>query len=614
MPENVNTAPLIMPSTHTKPENGRSAVISVDNVSMIFNMASEQLNSLKEYAIAIARRELMFKEFRALDSISFEVKKGDVFGILGTNGSGKSTLLKIVAGVLEPSEGTCTINGNIAPLIELGAGFDMELTARENIYLNGALLGYSRKFINQHFDEIVDFAEIEAFLDMPMKNYSSGMIARIAFAIATVIVPEILIVDEVLSVGDFMFQQKCERRITQLIKEHEVTVLIVSHNNDQIERLCNKAIWLEKGHIRTVGSATEVCRIYRALGGHLGSPESEEKVFNVLSESVSIPEGTLTTISGDDRYGTAVKLLEKIESTELDRSTRIIMTSGESDSMCLIANSLAGLLDAPILLAKHDSLPDVTSQALKRYAPEEVIVIGSQKQVSNHVTNELTANTEIAVSRIDGKNLAETAREVFRQGSKRGAWGSTAVISYDGCTGDTISLLPYICEKKAPLFFITTYCTIEQETIYAILSGSFDRLIVLGGQASFPDSCLEPFRNAGMEIVRFCGTTPYHANELINNWTSDMLKTDSYIESGNLIVSPLGNPVDTFAVGPYAKATHSLILIVEPQDLDSVAHAFDFIKSRKGAIKSLIFLGDSTRFSKLDKEILGKVVTQALAL
>ena len=263
MPENVNTTPLSMLSNHIKPENGRAAMVSVDNVSMIFNMASEQLNSLKEYAIAVARRELIFKEFRALDRISFEVKKGDVFGILGTNGSGKSTLLKIVAGVLEPSEGTCTINGNIAPLIELGAGFDMELTARENIYLNGALLGYSRKFINQHFDEIVEFAEIETFLDMPMKNYSSGMIARIAFAIATVIVPEILIVDEVLSVGDFMFQQKCERRIMQLIKEHEVTVLIVSHNNDQIERLCNKAIWLEKGHIRTVGSAKEVCRIYR---------------------------------------------------------------------------------------------------------------------------------------------------------------------------------------------------------------------------------------------------------------------------------------------------------------------------------------------------------------
>ena len=370
----------------------------------------------------------------------------------------------------------------------------------------------------------------------------------------------------------------------QLIKEHEVTVLIVSHNNDQIERLCNKAIWLEKGHIRTVGSAKEVCRIYRAFreGVIWAVLESEGKVFDALLENVIIPEGTLTTISGDDRYGTAVKLLEEIESTELDRSTRIIMTSGESDSMCLIANSLAGLLDAPLLLAKHDSLPDVTSQALKRYAPEEVIVLGSQKQVSNHVTNELTANTEIAVSRIEGKNLAETAREVFWQGLKRGTWGSTAVITYDELhRGYHFASASIFCEKKAPLFFITTYCTIEQETIHAILSGSFDRLIVLGGQASFPDSCLEPFRNAGMEIVRFRGTTPYHANELINNWTSDILKTDGYIESENLIVSPLGNPVDTFAVGPYAKVNHSLILIVEPQDLDSVAHALISSKAER---------------------------------
>ncbi|MEG0096151.1 MAG: ATP-binding cassette domain-containing protein, partial [Raoultibacter sp.] len=176
--------------------------VSVDHVSMSFNMANEQLNSLKEYFIKLFRHELFFEEFIALDDVSIEVKKGDVYGIVGTNGSGKSTLLKIVAGVLEPTKGTCCINGNIAPLIELGAGFDMELTARENIYLNGALLGYSKQYINEHFDDIVDFAELQAFLELPMKNYSSGMVARIAFAIATVIVPDILIVDEALSVGD----------------------------------------------------------------------------------------------------------------------------------------------------------------------------------------------------------------------------------------------------------------------------------------------------------------------------------------------------------------------------------------------------------------------------
>ena len=262
MPETVNTSFLGEASFSEEDAiTSNETMIKVDDVSMVFNMASETMNNLKEYAIALARRELRFKEFRALDHISLEVKKGDVFGILGTNGSGKSTLLKIIAGVLEPSEGTCTVNGSIAPLIELGAGFDMELTARENIYLNGALLGYPKKFIEEHFDEIVDFAEIEKFLDMPLKNYSSGMVARIAFAIATVIVPEILIVDEVLSVGDFMFQQKCERRIQSLIKDHGVTVLIVSHDNHLIERLCNKAVWIEKGHLRTIGNAESICQI-----------------------------------------------------------------------------------------------------------------------------------------------------------------------------------------------------------------------------------------------------------------------------------------------------------------------------------------------------------------
>ena len=277
-------------------------MVKVDHVSMIFNMASEQLNSLKEYAIQIARRKLFFEGFTALDDVSFEVKKGDVFGIIGTNGSGKSTMLKIIAGVLEPTKGTCEINGNIAPLIELGAGFDTELSARENIYLNGALLGYSKEFINDHFDEIVEFAEIEKFLDMPLKNYSSGMVARIAFAIATVIVPEILVVDEVLSVGDFMFQKKCEDRISELIEKHGVTVLIVSHSNAQVERLCNKVIWIEKGHTRMMGDAASVCRVYGGLGGRTGSAEAEQRVFEALqrsgeheeSDSARSPETTPT--------------------------------------------------------------------------------------------------------------------------------------------------------------------------------------------------------------------------------------------------------------------------------------------------------------------------------
>jgi len=240
-------------------------IIVIDHVSMMFNIASEQLNSLKEYFIKIASHELFFKEFMALEDIDFTVNPGDVYGIVGTNGSGKSTLLKIIAGVLEPSKGSVSIGGTIAPLIELGAGFDMELTARENIYLNGALLGYSKKFIDGCFDEIVEFAEVQEFIDMPMKNYSSGMVARVAFAVATATVPDILIVDEALSVGDFLFQEKCERRINELIEQHGTTLLFVSHSIEQVERVCKQAVWIEKGHMRMRGSVQEVCTAYRSL-------------------------------------------------------------------------------------------------------------------------------------------------------------------------------------------------------------------------------------------------------------------------------------------------------------------------------------------------------------
>lgn len=242
--------------------NQDEPIIKAEHVRMIFNIASEQLHSLKEYFIKIAKHELHFKEFIALDDISFEIYPGEVYGLVGTNGSGKSTMLKIIAGVLEPSSGTCYAKGVIAPLIELGAGFDMELTARENIYLNGALLGYSKQYITEHFNEIVDFAEIEDFLEMPLKNYSSGMVARIAFAIATVIVPDILIVDEALSVGDQFFQEKCEQRIKTLIDEFNVTVLFVSHSIEQVRRICERAIWIEQGQLRMVDSADKVCNTY----------------------------------------------------------------------------------------------------------------------------------------------------------------------------------------------------------------------------------------------------------------------------------------------------------------------------------------------------------------
>ena len=236
--------------------------VELRNIEMHFNMSKEKLESFKEYFIKLAKRQLMFEDFKALDGVSFDIKKGDVFGIVGLNGSGKSTTLKIISGILKPTKGTVETSGVIAPLIELGAGFDMELTARENIYLNGSVLGYSRKFMNEKFDDIVEFSEMEQFLDTPMKNYSSGMVARIGFAIATVTTPDILIVDEILAVGDFLFQKKCEERINAMMNDN-TTDIIVSHSIEQIERLCKHCVWLDKGKVRMIGETQEVCNAYK---------------------------------------------------------------------------------------------------------------------------------------------------------------------------------------------------------------------------------------------------------------------------------------------------------------------------------------------------------------
>lgn len=244
----------------------KEPIIEIDHVRMSFNIANEQLNNLKEYFIKIIKRQLFYREFVALEDVNLNIYPGERYGFIGVNGSGKSTLLKVIAGVLEPTRGTCTTHGSIAPLIELGAGFDMDLTARENTYLNGALLGYSKQFIDEHFDDIVEFAEVQDFIDMPLKNYSSGMVARIAFAIATATEPDILVVDEALSVGDFMFQEKCEKRIGELVDQYGTTLLFVSHSTEQVERVCNKALWLDHGHMKMVGDCNEVCEAYRHSG------------------------------------------------------------------------------------------------------------------------------------------------------------------------------------------------------------------------------------------------------------------------------------------------------------------------------------------------------------
>lgn len=240
--------------------------VKVDHAVVRFNMASERIDNLKEYFVKLIKRELMFKEFLALKDVSFQVNKGEAWGIIGTNGSGKSTLLKLVCGILKPYKGKVEINGSIAPLIELGAGFDGDLTARENIFLNGAVLGYDKYFMQEHFDEIVDFAELWDFLDMPIKNYSSGMAARLGFAIATVVRPDILICDEVLAVGDYAFQQKCEHRMAEM-RDRGTTLLYVSHSIDSVKSVCDHALWLDHGVVKMMGDVGSVGDAYmRAIG------------------------------------------------------------------------------------------------------------------------------------------------------------------------------------------------------------------------------------------------------------------------------------------------------------------------------------------------------------
>ncbi|MBE6070350.1 MAG: ABC transporter ATP-binding protein [Clostridium butyricum] len=241
----------------------KDLAIKIEDVSMRFIKSTQKVDSFKEFIVKKLKGQIKYEEFIALNNINLEIAKGEVVGFVGLNGAGKSTLLKIVSGVQKPTAGKITVNGKVSPLLELGAGFDNDLSGRENIYLNGLILGYDKKFINEKMDEIIDFAEVREFIDVPIKNYSSGMKARLGFSVATIKTPQILIVDEVLSVGDGRFKKKSENRMLELI-DSDATVLFVSHSLAQIRRLCTKVVWLEKGSIKMIGETKEVCDAYEA--------------------------------------------------------------------------------------------------------------------------------------------------------------------------------------------------------------------------------------------------------------------------------------------------------------------------------------------------------------
>ena len=236
-------------------------IVSVKNISLKFKMEQNRANSLKEFCVRWLKRDLKSEDFWALTDVSFDVEKGDVIGIIGHNGAGKSTLLKVISGIMKPTKGTIEAHGNIVPMLELGSGFDMELSGRENIYLNGAILGYSEEFLNEKYDEIVAFSELGNFIEAPLRTYSSGMLARLAFSVACIVEPEILIVDEILSVGDADFQEKSRARMMELMTGG-TTVFFVSHSLKQIREMCNKVVWLEHGKIQAIGKTEEICNMY----------------------------------------------------------------------------------------------------------------------------------------------------------------------------------------------------------------------------------------------------------------------------------------------------------------------------------------------------------------
>lgn len=239
-------------------------MVEVKDVSMRFRMANDNTRNFKQFVLLKLKGKIQYNEFEALRNVSFDINRGEVIGLIGHNGAGKSTILKVISGILKPTEGSVTVRGNIAPMLELGSGFDFDMTGKENIFLNGAILGYSEEFLKSKYDDIVAFSEIGQFIDMPLRNYSSGMIARLAFSVATVVVPEVLIVDEVLSVGDAAFQEKSYNRMMELM-HGGTTVLFVSHSIGQIRQMCNRVVWLDHGQVKMFGDTQEVCDAYDQL-------------------------------------------------------------------------------------------------------------------------------------------------------------------------------------------------------------------------------------------------------------------------------------------------------------------------------------------------------------
>lgn len=608
----------------------RESMIKVDDVTMVFNIASEQLNNLKEYAIAIARHELMFKEFKALQHISIDVKRGDVFGILGTNGSGKSTLMKVIAGVLDPTEGTCTVNGNIAPLIELGAGFDMDLTARENVYLNGALLGYSKKFIDENFDAIIEFAEVEDFLDMPLKNYSSGMVSRIAFAIATVIVPEILLVDEVLSVGDFMFQKKCENRIKELIDQHGVTVLIVSHSNEQIARLCNKAAWIEKGHMRMCGKAQDVCRVYGALGGRKGSSESETRIFDLLTNRDEHDEYPVNSVFGGDPVESSVNLAlarcnpkgdsadnKKVESSaNLARARRnpqkgsvgnktAILAPNSTHINSVFAASLAQVFDAPVIQTRSDYTSAPVEHYLALNHPQHILFVDCGKAAPAVLDRMQSLDWTPEILDLSGDGFFPGfSLELINRGAEQGWWGDTFVLMEFTDVAESVPTMPLLSSLHAPVLMTLASEGLGKAELDDILNRvdtlGFKRVLAIG--PSLDQALIDTAREKIETVVLGREGTQFARSFEITKWAFEHRGS----ETCEICIASLDSTQWSyvFSCSGYLAPTNGVVMMEDSLDLDGINTCIDFLHDNATAISDVTFTGSTSSFTESDYDLL----------
>lgn len=580
-----------------------SSAIVLDHVSMVFNMASERIQSLKEYFIKIIKHELMFKEFIAVNDISFTINKGDVFGLVGSNGSGKSTLLKIIAGVLEPSKGSCKVEGSIAPLIELGAGFDMELSARENIYLNGALLGYSKQFIEEHFDNIVEFAEIDDFLEMPMKNYSSGMVARIAFAIATETIPDILIVDEVLSVGDYMFQEKCEKRINALIENHDVTVLVVSHDNYLIERLCNKAAWIEKGNLKLIGDVETVCNAYRLLGWHIGSKENEEKLINLLCDPKTDDAELVETIAADDPCLTALAVFEEIADDYIAK--QMILAPCDSPALCMLANSLSSRMNAPMLIVHSNAVSNAMLALFKRMKPDRITIVGNESNIAATIVQEIElVLPNVVFERIGGETVGEIALNAIEH---KKIESSKVVVAYPECIGDLLLIMPYLYKHGAPILFNDPHEAPSQRLIETIKYSDFDEVVLLGGEDVFPHDVIKPILDIGIHVTRVCGDGAVDATRIIHDW---IRKVDPEIfeDTNEICFASLWNMSDAYSVGRMAHKNNALVLLQDSKDVDNIMGNINLIRNLPKRPDKIVFFGDDEEFREVDKKVMATAI------